>query len=164
MRARAVDAIAYTIEEDVERAFGCSVDVVALTASISGYGGDTGEGAGARILEVVREPGDQGRGGDEVRVENCVGRAVVVLGPVLVAKDAVSEKCEVDRTQFRRSFREQMGMGIDVIEIDRARGYGSGSARKEVVANRIELACATGNEEEVSLGADKFAADCGGDG
>ncbi len=38
VHAAAVDAVAHAVEKDAQRAFGCSVDVVALASAVSGYG------------------------------------------------------------------------------------------------------------------------------
>ena len=145
------EAAAQALQEDGDRSFGGSIDVVAGTTPVASYGCDDGYAAVALLFEVVGEDGQEGDDAGEVGGEFFDGFGDALLAELLVSECAVGDEDGVETAEGFDGGLNELLVLVEVVEVELVGFYACGASHLEVVFDGLEFFGVAGDEVEVGV-------------
>ena len=145
------EAAAQTLQEDGDCSFGGSIDVVAGTTPVSGYGCDDGDTAVALLFEVVGDDGQEGDDAGEVGGEFFDGFGDALLAELLVSEGAVGDEDSVETAKGIYGGLYELLVLVEVVEVEMVSFYTRGASHLEIVFDGVEFFGVACDEVEVGV-------------
>lgn len=144
------DAVANALEKNVQPGFRRCINIVACTPTITGNRRDNRQSPLARMFKIVGQPDYERNNREKVRAQNVFRSGIIGLRLPLVSENAMSDKRELNCSEYCGCSRKHSGMSIGVSQVCGADSDALCAESEQVGSHGLELLRIACDQEEPS--------------